>query len=53
MGEYLQAIMLGAALPEAQRKAVLEKMARFTGVSADWLDRANLRPDWSASQWSC
>ncbi|QIF05093.1 peptidase S10 [Roseimicrobium sp. ORNL1] len=44
VGEYLQAIMLGAALPDEQRKAVLEKMARFTGVSADWLDRANLRP---------
>ncbi|HSI65075.1 MAG TPA: peptidase S10 [Candidatus Saccharimonadia bacterium] len=44
MGEYLQALMLGSSLPVEQRKAVVDKMARFTGVSADWLDRANLRP---------
>ncbi|WP_113961129.1 S10 family peptidase [Roseimicrobium gellanilyticum] len=44
MGEYLQGLMLGAALPEPQRKALVDKMARFTGVSAEWLDRANLRP---------
>ena len=30
-------------MPDEQRKRVAEKTARYTGLSADWIDRANLR----------
>lgn len=42
--EYQPALMLGAMLPAVRRKEVLQKMARLTGLSVDWLDRANMRP---------
>ncbi len=42
-GPYMQALIDGDALPDEQRQAVLSKMAELTGLSADYLDRANLR----------
>lgn len=44
--EYAPALMKGDALPKRERAAVLEKLARYTGLSSDYLDRSNLRvPD--------
>ena len=44
MDDYQQALMLGSTLAPDRRKAVLAQMARLTGVSEAWLDRADLRP---------
>jgi carboxypeptidase C (cathepsin A) len=43
LGEYTTALMRGDTLPDAERKAVAQKVARFTGLSAEYVDRANLR----------
>lgn len=44
--EYAPALLKGASLPARERAAVLEKLARYTGLSADYLERSNLRvPD--------
>ncbi|MCU1228970.1 MAG: peptidase serine carboxypeptidase [Acidobacteria bacterium] len=43
LGDYTSALMRGDALPEAERKAIAQKVARFTGLTADYVDRANLR----------
>jgi carboxypeptidase C (cathepsin A) len=42
-GEYLQALARGNSLSAAERHAVAQKIARFTGLSADFVERANLR----------
>jgi len=41
--EYVPALLKGAALGDAERQAVLAKLSRYTGVSADYWDRAHLR----------
>jgi carboxypeptidase C (cathepsin A) len=41
--EYLPAMLLGSRMEAARRKRVLAKLARFTGLSEAWLERANLR----------
>jgi carboxypeptidase C (cathepsin A) len=43
LDEYAPALMKGAALPAEDRRRVAAKVARFTGLSADWIERANLR----------
>ena len=43
LGEYATALMKGAALTAAERAEILKQLARFTGLSADYLDRVNLR----------
>jgi carboxypeptidase C (cathepsin A) len=43
LGDYTSALMRGDALPDADRKAIAQKVARFTGLTADYVDRANLR----------
>lgn len=43
--EYAPLLFKGASATEAERQRVLEGMARFTGISADYWDRANLRVD--------
>jgi len=43
LGEYAHALLLGNDLPGAERKAVIEKMHAYTGLSADYLEKANLR----------
>ncbi len=46
VNEYAPALMKGGALPKRERNAILEKLARYTGLSIDYLDRSNLRvPD--------
>lgn len=43
LGEYSAALLKGASLTDAERAGVAEKVARFTGLSKDFVDRANLR----------
>jgi carboxypeptidase C (cathepsin A) len=41
--EYSNALAQGNDLPVSDRKAILEKLHRYTGLSIDYLDKANLR----------
>jgi len=45
LGEYAHALARGAALPEGERAAVIERLAAYTGLSEEYLDRADLRVD--------
>jgi len=42
-GPYAAALAKGDALPDAERKAAIASMARLTGLSPSYLDKANLR----------
>ena len=44
-GEYAQALAKGDALTPQQRQQVIDHMARYTGLSKDVLDQANMRID--------
>jgi carboxypeptidase C (cathepsin A) len=41
--DYNHALMLGTALPAETRRATVKELARFTGLSEEFIDRANLR----------
>ena len=43
MQEYAPALLMGHRLSDQQRQAVLKKLTRYTGLSEDYWDRANLR----------
>jgi carboxypeptidase C (cathepsin A) len=43
--EYASALMQGDLLPPERQKAVAEKVARYTGLSVDYVLRSNLRID--------
>lgn len=43
VGEYADALMTGDALSAARRTEIMQKLARLTGLSADYIDRTNLR----------
>jgi carboxypeptidase C (cathepsin A) len=43
LDEYTTALMKGAALTAKERAAIIKRLARYTGLSADYLDRVNLR----------
>ena len=43
LGPYTLALMQGANLPADQRAAIVKSLARLTGLSEDYIDRANLR----------
>jgi carboxypeptidase C (cathepsin A) len=43
LGEYAHALLLGDALPAAERNAVVAKLHAYTGLSEDYIDKANLR----------
>jgi len=45
LGEYATALLKGNRLTEAERKAVAQKVARYTGLSAEFVEQANLRID--------
>ena len=45
MGEYESALLLGAALPAAQKQAVAEKLHNYTGLPTEYILKANLRVD--------
>jgi carboxypeptidase C (cathepsin A) len=42
-GEYASALLAGDALPPARRAAVVKKLHEYTGLSEDYIDKANLR----------
>jgi carboxypeptidase C (cathepsin A) len=42
-GEYLAALTRGNTLTDAERRAAAQKIARFTGLSPEFIERANLR----------
>jgi carboxypeptidase C (cathepsin A) len=44
-GEYLTALAKGNRLTDAERKAMAQKIARYTGLSPEYVERANLRID--------
>jgi len=41
--EYAPALLKGDRLPPDERDAVIEKLARYTGLSVEYLQRSNLR----------
>jgi carboxypeptidase C (cathepsin A) len=43
LGEYTHALMQGDALSDADRKSIIGKVARYTGLSPEYVDEANLR----------
>ena len=45
MGEYSTALNKGDALPAAERKSVIDKLVRYTGLEARYIDQSNLRYD--------
>jgi carboxypeptidase C (cathepsin A) len=42
-GEYASALMAGDSLPSAEHGEVVKKLARLTGLSPDYIERANMR----------
>ncbi|HTD21115.1 MAG TPA: hypothetical protein VK738_00515 [Terriglobales bacterium] len=44
-GEYSQALAKGDALTPEERQSIIDKLARYTGLSKDVIDQANLRID--------
>jgi len=50
MGEYAGALAKGDELPAAERKAVVEKLVRYSGVDARYIEESNLRWDVSHFQ---
>lgn len=45
LGEYATALVLGDALPEARREELATRLARYTGLSREYVLRADLRID--------
>lgn len=45
LGEYANALAKGDDLPAAERKAVVDKLVRYTGLDAHYVDESNLRWD--------
>lgn len=43
MNDYTVALMKGAALPEDERAEIVKKLAQFTGLSEDYIERTDLR----------
>lgn len=43
MGEYTLALMKGAQLGEEERAQIRKQLVRYTGLSADYIERTNLR----------
>ncbi len=52
MGDYWVALSKGAALSDQGKQAIAQKLARYTGLSVDWVLKANLRiyPGWFMKQ---
>ncbi len=45
MGEYMTAMLQGSNLPDAQRQAIAARLHQYTGLSLEYINRANLRVD--------
>jgi carboxypeptidase C (cathepsin A) len=44
-GDYAAALMKGDQLPAAERKTIIDRIARFTGLDPHYIDESNLRFD--------
>lgn len=44
MGDYTVALMKGTALSPSERSAMIDRIARYTGLTRDYIDKAELRP---------
>ncbi len=44
-GEYAAALMKGDQLPAAERKTIIDKIARYSGLDPHYIDESNLRFD--------
>jgi carboxypeptidase C (cathepsin A) len=42
-GEYTLALMQGNSLPKQERKKIIQNLAKFTGLSEEYIDQTNLR----------
>ena len=42
-GEYATALFRGASLPPKERKAIVAKVARYTGLTPEYVERTDLR----------
>jgi len=42
LGDYSQALILGDRLPDDRRKAIAARVARYSGLSPDYVERSNL-----------
>ncbi len=45
LGDYTTALEHGSALPEAQQRAVMDRLVRYTGLPSDYVARSNMRID--------
>lgn len=45
LGDYQAALARGDALPEIERNAIADRLSRYTGLTADWILKCNLRID--------
>jgi carboxypeptidase C (cathepsin A) len=45
LNEYAPALLMGSRLGDEQRRDVIAKLSRYTGISEEYWDRANLRID--------
>jgi carboxypeptidase C (cathepsin A) len=43
LNEYARALLQGDALPDQDRTRLAQKLARYTGLTTDYIERANLR----------
>ena len=43
LGEYAHALMQGDDLPDKERRQVARKLARYTGLSSEYINQTNLR----------
>ena len=43
LGDYTLALMKGASLPAKERQEMVQKLARYTGLSAEYIERCDLR----------
>ena len=42
-GEYASALLQGDTLPKRERAVIVQKLARYTGLSPEFIERSNLR----------
>gem|GEM_PF-2049685 len=43
LGEYATALLKGATLPDAERAQIVRRLAAYTGLTAEYIERSNLR----------
>ena len=43
LGDYASALIQGDWLPDDERRSIAEQVARYTGLSVDYVERSNLR----------